>query len=123
MLAVALLTLIYSKIAQRSFTNAALIRDSGVLIGVVDAWRKAEDPKGQAIEKLFADYGSTRPFVYTNAVKVGGTNLVCVFAIQDAAFAEQGKLAITLDGTIIWIGENSSRIVPTIRRTTAVSQQ
>jgi hypothetical protein len=111
-LAVVFAVLICSALARRSFHKAAIIRDSGALLGLVDDWRKAGEPEGEAAEKLLANYGSTKPFVYTNAVNVGKTNFVCAFAIHDAAFAERGKLVVTREGTIIWIGENGSRIIP-----------
>lgn len=103
--------LIYSILAKRSFHNAAIIRDSGILLGFIEHWQKAGEPQGDALEKLLSSYGSLKPFVYTNSVNVGGTNFVCLFAIQDVRFAEVGKLVVARAGTIIWIGEKDSRIV------------
>lgn len=103
---------VYSILAKRSFHKVAIFRDSGVLITVVEEWRKAGEPRGEALEKLLSSYGSFKPFVYTNSVDVAGTNFVCLFAVEDARFAEAGKLAITSDRTIIWLGEKGSSIVP-----------
>ena len=111
-LGVVLGVLIYSTLARRAFHRAAVIRDSGILLGFVDTWRKEGEQGGQAVESLLANYGSTKPFIYTNVVNVGGTNFVCAFAIQDAAFAEPGMLAVTREGTIIWIEESGAKVIP-----------
>ncbi len=102
----------YSILGKRAWHNAILRRDSAILVGIVNDWRKTGEPQGEALGKLLSSYGSFKPFIYTNSVEAGGTNFVCIFAIQDAAFAEAGKLAVTRDRTVIWIGEKGSRIVP-----------
>ena len=104
-LGVVLGVLIYSTLARRAFHRAAVIRDSGILLGFVDTWRKEGEQGGQAVESLLANYGSTKPFIYTNVVNVGGTNFVC-------AFAEPGMLAVTREGTIIGIEESGAKVIP-----------
>ena len=103
--------MVYSILANRSFHNAFLISNSASLIGFVEDWRKAGKPQGEELEKLLSSYGSFKPFVYTNYVGVAGTNFVCLFAVEDARFGQVGKLAITSDRTIIWLGEKGSSIV------------
>jgi hypothetical protein len=102
---------IYGMLLRRSLDKAAIWSSSGVLVALADHWRKDGEPQGEALEKLLASYGTFKPFVYTNAVNITGTNFVCLFGIERARFAEPGKLVITRDGTIIWIGEKGARII------------
>lgn len=110
--------MVYSILARRAYYKVALISDSSALIALVNDWRKAGEPAGDALEKFCSGYGpysSFKPFIYTNSVEVAGTNFVCLFAVEDARFAEAGKLVVTREGAIIWIGEKSSRVVPVNR--------
>jgi hypothetical protein len=98
---------IYCILAVRANHKAALIRDAATLIGVVNDWKKNGEPQGDQLQKFLAGYGTFKPFLYTNSVQVQGIKFVCLFAIKDQGFDKAGKLAVTRDKIVIWVGENS----------------
>lgn len=106
--------LVYSTLSRRAYHKVALIGDSSALTALMNDWRKAGEPQGEALEKFCSSYGpysSFKPFIYTNPVEIAGTSFICLFAVEDARFTESGRLAVTRDGTIIWIGEKQSRVI------------
>jgi hypothetical protein len=103
--------LLHWKLSGHALGKVALIRSSQTLLGLFDAWNAAGSPEGEAAERFLIEHGFTKPFVFTNAVRVGGASLECVFAINDAAFANPGVLAVTREGTVIWIGKHERQIV------------
>jgi len=107
--------IVYSIFARKAYNKVALISDSSALIALVNDWRKAGEPAGDALKKFCSGYGpysSFKPFIYTNSVEIAGAKFVCLFAIEDDRFTQTGKLAITHEGTIIWIGEKGSSNLP-----------
>lgn len=100
-------------LADRSLRNAYALRDSMVLLTVLDKWLIAGEPEGEALEKFLGNYyGSFKPYKYTNSVIVDGKTYNFAFAIRDASSAHSGKLAVTREGVIIWLKKNSSRVFP-----------
>lgn len=58
--------------------------------------------------------GDFRAFSYTNAVMLGGTNFQCSLAVESDWIREYGFVALTTDGTVLWIDRE---LPPSITRT------
>lgn len=115
-LSLAALLAAYALLARRGYHRAAIYGSAGVLAALVDDWQRNDRPTGGALTNLLAGFGTYKPFVFTNTIRIAGTNYHCVFALRNAAFASQGLLAITPEKVVIWTGEDGSEVVDVARR-------
>ena len=90
---------------------AALYGSAGVLAQLVSDWEREGKPTNGALTNLLPGFGSYRPFVFTNAIQIAGTNNRCLFGIRSARFAHDGVLAITPERVVIWTAPGGDQLI------------
>lgn len=94
----ALAVVIYGQLNMRSTRFA----------GIVEArnWLRVANEdfiKSGAVTNYNESY---RIWISTNTVNIGGTNLGCRFEVQVRKFFDEGFLAQTTNGLLIWLGKD-----------------
>ena len=102
-LVVGLLTLSY--LQGRSLWRA------GILYSRMELRRALKDIQETGRLRDFGN--SVRPYIFTNAVIVGGTNFHCVVAYDDPKFYGRGFLAATTNHVFIYLDKKRGpRLIP-----------
>jgi hypothetical protein len=102
---------VFSLLTRRAYHKVAITTNTSALLATLSQWNDAGQPAGEALDILLSLQGSYRPFLFTNTVRINGTDYRCQFAIRDSRFRENGVLAITSRGTILWLSEKGNALV------------